>query len=78
VADEVGWLIERELAGRAHYWSGGVAWTHEPNEAVRFARLEDGQRALDGMGRWSLTTRVTEHCWCDGPPAPLAPNERHG
>ena len=74
---ETAWLIERELAGRPHYWSGGVVWTADVGEAVRFARQEDGRRALEGMGRWSLTAKVTEHMWCD-PPASLAPNERHG
>ena len=82
---EIGWLIEQEFGGGWLYWSGAfdTAIRHErkyltaemvrdPSEALRFARREDAQRALDGLLKADPCPvfryapemyRVAEHQW---------------
>ncbi len=66
---ETGWLIERQLGGRAIWWRAtptcGRTWTTDANEAVRFARKEDAQKVMftwsDPFFRGAI---ATEHMWC--------------
>ncbi len=67
---ETGWLIE---TGDHKYWNGKHAdadgFTHDPNEAVRFARFEDGERIVHWlMGKYSVFLVTREHVWLDGQP----------
>lgn len=60
-ADETGWLIEMKIDAHLLWWCGEFDSTEEwssrliarmvndANKAVRFARREDAQRALDGL-----------------------------
>lgn len=66
---EVGWLLERQVAGRAVWWRGvrcGRDWTADASEAVRFARREDAERASLGIGPSWADAIATEHMWTSG------------
>ena len=65
---ESGWLIERYISDRLHFWNAGAlahgrrdGFTDLIDDAVRFARKEDAStvlfRVCDGQGR------VAEHVW---------------
>jgi hypothetical protein len=68
---EIGWLIERASpGGRPEWWQGRSQgwWTHDANDAMRFARSHDAERALS----WLVAVehregcKVTEHAF-EGP-----------
>lgn len=58
------WLIELEVSSPAtpQYWIGSSAWSSDNQEAIRFARKVDAERAammmLDG-----INIRICEHIW---------------
>lgn len=61
--DERGWVIERYIHSRLHYWAGRNAedWRTGNEDALRFARRDDAELMLnyhcDGIGR------TAEHVW---------------
>lgn len=65
-AREVGWVIE---TGRTTYWDGRQAgrnahFTGDPDEAMRFARFEDAERARCWLlEEQSAMLRSSEHVW---------------
>ena len=61
--DEYGWVIERDLHSRLHYWAGRSAddWRPDHTEALRFARRADAELMLTYHG--SGIGRVAEHVW---------------
>ena len=70
MARETGWMIE---TGDHKYWNGKRAnadgFTHDPNDAVRFARFEDGERVIHWLMREFHVFLVTrQHVWIDGQP----------
>lgn len=65
---QTAWLIE---TGDHKYWNGKHAnqdgFTHDPNDAVRFARFEDGERVIYHlMETYSVFLVTREHAWIDG------------
>jgi hypothetical protein len=66
--DEKGWMIE--IQGKPVWWTGrNWLFSADPNDGIRFARREDGERilrnlVLDGLREPCV---VTEHLW----PAPV-------
>ena len=65
---ELGWLIE---TGDHNYWNGRYAnsdgFTHNPNDAVRFARFEDAERVLFGLlESYKVFLVSRQHSWVDG------------
>jgi hypothetical protein len=65
---ELGWLIE---TGDHKYWDGRKAnsdgFTHDPNDAVRFARFEDSERVIHWlMQEWSVFLVSRQHSWMGG------------
>ena len=69
---ETGWLIERQVAGRAVWWRGreGYDWTVESCEAVRFCRRQDAEAVVasvrSGLRWWDdVEVTVTDHMWID-------------
>ena len=67
-SNETGWLIE---TGDHNYWCGRTAdsdgFTHDPNDAVRFARFEDSERVINWLlGKYSVFLVSREHSWIDG------------
>ncbi len=70
MVEETGWLIE---TGDHKYWNGKRAdqngFTHDPNDAVRFARFEDGERVIHWlMEKFNVFLVTREHVWIDGQP----------
>lgn len=70
MAEDFGWLIE---TGDHKYWNGKRAdadgFTHDPNDAVRFARFEDGERVIYHlMQLYSVFLVTRQHKWVDGDP----------
>lgn len=68
MARETGWLIE---TGDHMYWNGKRAgrdgFTHDSNDACRFARFEDSERVINWlMQEWSVFLVSREHVWIDG------------
>lgn len=68
MTQESGWLIE---TGDHKYWNGKHAdqdgFTHDPNDAVRFARFEDGERVIHWlMQKFHVFLVTREHGWLDG------------
>lgn len=66
--EELGWLIE---TGNHCYWSGRHAnadgFTHDPNDAVRFARFEDSERVIFWlMENYKVFLCSRLHKWVDG------------
>jgi hypothetical protein len=66
--EESGWLIE---TGDHKYWNGRHAnqgaFTHDPNDAVRFARFEDGERIVHWLMKdYSVFLATRQHAWADG------------
>lgn len=68
MADELGWVIERYINDRLHYWNAGSGmngrtdgFTDRHEDAVRFCRQEDASMVLfricGGQGR------VAQHSW---------------
>lgn len=64
--DEIGWVIERHIHNKLHYWTGRPEsmlgqWTRAHGDAMRFSRREDAMAMLtwhcDSIGR------VVEHLW---------------
>lgn len=76
MSDNEGWVIERYIGNRLHYWSGGNpnsrdgGFTEKHDRAIRMCREEDAMVVLfhlcDGMGR------VAQHKWCDLPAQEMA------
>lgn len=65
---ELGWLIE---TGDHKYWNGKYAntdgFTHDANDAVRFARFEDSERIIYWlMQQYSVFLRSSQHMWIEG------------
>ena len=65
---EFGWLIE---TGDHKYWNGKRAdsdgFTHDPNEAVRFARFGDSERIIHWlMQSYSVFLVSRQHSWMNG------------
>ena len=60
---EVGWLIEKQVDGRAHWltcaWTFG--WTDDSHNAIRFCRREDAEQIATMMENEDI--RITEHQW---------------
>lgn len=68
MARETAWVIE---TGDHKYWNGKAAnqdgFTHDPNDAVRFARFEDGERIIYWlMEEFKVFLVTREHVWLDG------------
>jgi hypothetical protein len=63
---QAAWVVERYTNGRLEYFQGRGAdsWTYKNDDAMRFAREQDAQRACgwlcNDMGR------AAEHMWIDG------------
>ncbi len=67
MAQEFGWVVERHMMGKLHYWcgiapSGKSDWQADSTSAVRFCREADADRVLysplcDGIGR------TAQHGW---------------
>lgn len=61
---ETGWLIERQVGGRAAWWRGvrgaAVDWTTDSLEAVRFSRQVDAERVIAELG---IPGQALEHMW---------------
>lgn len=60
MAQEFGWVVERHMHGKLHYWCGCLPskqqeWKTDSSWAVRFCREQDAERILytlcDGIGR---------------------------
>jgi hypothetical protein len=61
IEDETGWMIERQIAGRAHWWTGAIGWSYDNQEGIRFARKLDAERVIAAHG---LADSVAlEHMW---------------
>ncbi len=65
---ETGWLIE---TANQTWWDGKSSekpyFTHDPSDAIRFARFEDAERAKYWLLRSQMDlVRSTEHAWIDG------------
>ena len=65
---EIAWLIE---TGDYKYWNGRHAnqdgFTHDPSDAVRFARFEDGERVIYWlMKEYSVFLATRQHVFIDG------------
>lgn len=64
--DETGWLIEHRHG--CTWWDGRSpeTFTTDPNDCVRFARNEDGERVLANViaEHSRVACIVTEHMWC--------------
>lgn len=65
---DFGWLIE---TGDHKYWNGRHAnadgFTHDPNDAVRFARFEDSERVIYWLMReYAVFLASRQHKWIDG------------
>ena len=63
-ADEIGWLVENGKDGselRYRTWKDGLpAWTRDHNEATRYCRRIDAEKAhAEDVDGW----RVVEHMW---------------
>lgn len=65
--EEQGWLIERITRHVPFYWTGkslqehGHGFSHDPNDAVRFAREEDALKVLNGvLAGYGV---VRQHIW---------------
>lgn len=78
MADEIGWLVERDgkyrFAPCSRYeWQNAMTgcepdlWTSNANLAIRFARKADAESYIRWEGLSSAT--ATEHMWCDHPHA---------
>lgn len=70
MTEELGWLIE---TGDHRYWNGKHAnsggFTHDPNDAVRFARFEDSERVIYWLMReYSVFLCSRQHKWIGGAP----------
>lgn len=78
--DETAWVIERDIAGRLHYWTGRVIqreaggepdrlgeWSERHEDARRFARKSDAACMLT----WHCDDlgRVAEHMWASTAPS---------
>ena len=61
-AVETGWLIERQVAGRAHWWTGSY-WSTESLDAIRYARQIDGTKTIAASPYFFVGADVTEHQW---------------
>jgi len=59
------WLIENAELANVQYWTGqGVEhWSFNPNEAMRFVRKEDAERALGWLVPARHYTRIAQHGW---------------
>jgi hypothetical protein len=70
-AGEFAWLIERHdlaIGTGVMYWAGGVRWSHDANDGIRFSRWQDGANVACTL---RCETIVTEHGWCGNTaPAP--------
>lgn len=65
---EAAWMIE---TGDHKYWNGKhanqIGFTHDLNDAVRFARFEDSERVIHHlMQTYSVFLASREHVWIDG------------
>lgn len=65
---EVAWVIE----ANGSYWDGRLAteagFTTDPDEAVRFARMEDAERVKYWLLKdHAFALRSTQHVWLDNP-----------
>ncbi len=71
---EFAWLIERHdiaiEAGRPLWWCGGVRWSHDANDAIRFSRWQDGAAVACTL---RCESTVTEHGWGAGPAGNIPP-----
>lgn len=83
--DEGAWLIETAALRNQdvivpHWWTGlypnSVSWTTDANRAVRFARKQDAEAVIHGMGDVFERPFATEHVWADLHPAPAVTDER--
>jgi hypothetical protein len=68
MARDTAWLIE---TGDHKYWNGKRAdqdgFTHDPNDAVRFARFEDSERVIYWLlEQFKVFLVSREHAWLDG------------
>lgn len=73
MADETGWLVERDMGG-PHWWGrhtptleddDAFGWTNDSLRAIRFARKEDAEMYIEEVG-WNDVV-ATEHMWCEAP-----------
>lgn len=68
-----GWIIETAVGT---YWNGRYVssdgFVHDINDAVRFARFEDGERIIHWLmrksGDFSFALRTAEHVWIGNEP----------
>jgi hypothetical protein len=70
MGNEIGWLIERNGMGPLrviNYWDG-VGFTMDSTAALRFARKEDAERAMEANVPFTERRgcRPTEHMWVTG------------
>lgn len=79
-ADQLGWLIE---TGDHQYWNGKKAnsdgFTHDPNDAVRFARFEDSERVIHWlMSEYRVFLVSRQHSWMGGNAQKALATQREG
>ena len=74
MSDVSGWLIERshdgipEWVARIHTGDFVVTWTRCADDAWRFARKEDAEKAMSMLSAPALLgISVTEHEWVNEP-----------
>lgn len=63
--NEFAWVIEETSLAKVQYWTGRGAhdWSFNHEDAMRFARKVDAERALGWMVPARHYTRVAEHGW---------------
>lgn len=59
--DETGWLIEKNICNRAHWWTGD-GWSIDSLCAIRFSRKADAEQAIQKciLGKDCF---ATDHMW---------------
>lgn len=68
---ELAWLVERnDLEGLALYFYAAhnrMAWTSDPDSALRFSRKEDAQMFINAFYSHQQTVTATGHSWAPCP-----------
>lgn len=67
MSEELGWLLERVINSRTHYFSAAIQsetptdWTKDHQQALRFARWEDAKQFANS--RVGCKCDPVEHMW---------------
>jgi hypothetical protein len=76
------WLIEKSLAGRAHYLSTAVSetsigYTDDPHRAWQFPSQAAAHLVMNAIGVLCFGAKPVEHAFIENAPEPEFPFDRH-